>query len=181
MLTLFMLAGCGSKPSINTGTVSDASAGSEPPAAAETTTTSAAPKKKTLPTWGNRYTWPDGIAVELAQPVACKPSAEASTLEDDNVAGKRGIKVQVTIINGSDDPLDTLFVDVSGAQFNGRTAPKIYDIGGGCAADIDSTTILPGKTFTGAVAFAVDPNPGELQLTVREQLGGDKAVFVGQA
>lgn len=129
-------------------------------------------------TWGKRYTWPDGLAVEVSVPAACKPSKYASP---DNI--QRAVKVTVLITNGSAEPFDAAMLTFGGdAQFAGKTAEKVFDSAGGCGAGgLDSGTVLPGKTFTYEVALSVGAAPGELQLVFEPHFGGDKAVFVGQA
>ncbi|MCO1577922.1 DUF4352 domain-containing protein [Crossiella sp. SN42] len=135
------------------------------------------PPPAETPTWGKRYTWPDGLAVEVAKPVACKPGkyASPSTVE-------RAVKVSVTVVNGTREPVQTgLLLGLTDAQFDGREARSVTDFNGPCGTGLDSGTVLPGKSFTYEVAYAVGAKPGELQLAFQPGFGKDKAVFVGQA
>ncbi|CAL9674663.1 hypothetical protein SUDANB95_07747 [Actinosynnema sp. ALI-1.44] len=132
----------------------------------------------TPPTWGQRYTWQDGLAVEVSAPTSCTPG-EYSAPPD--VA--RGAKVTVTVINGTDKAFEAGLLSVGGdAQFEGRKADKIHDRNGPCGGGgLDNATVLPGKTYTFETAYAVGEQPGELQITLQPTFGADKAVFVGRA
>ncbi|MET0132695.1 MAG: hypothetical protein ABW215_03790 [Kibdelosporangium sp.] len=157
-------------PNTNAGAVSDGSgsqAASPQPPAPET------------PTWGKRYTWPDKLAVEVAAPRPCKPSEYAQPPDI-----KRAVLLTVTVINGTDKPFDVGVLSVAAeAQFAGRKAESVIDFGGPCAGSggMGSGTVLPGKTFAYDLAFAVNAEPGELQLAMQPQFDSAKAIFVGQA
>lgn len=171
LLALVFISGC-STPTVNQGVVSDASVGAQPPALKTE-------PAKALPTWGKRYTWPDGLAVEVAAPKQCKPGEYAISTPKDIL---RAVQLTLTLINGTSKPFDTSVVSFgSDAQFNGQRAEQVYDSGGGCGGGPDPTTILPGKSFTMTVAFAVGAQPGELQVVLQPNFGADKAIFVGQA
>ena len=161
------LAGC-SNPAVNTGSVSPASGAA--PAAADTTA-------KPAPTWGQRYTWPNGIALEVAQPAACKPSSSAAP---SNIA--RAVKLHMTVINGSGQPFDVGFLTAPTVQFGGAKAETITDIGGPCGdGGMETATVLPGKTYTFDIAYVAGKDPGELQVEFQSDITADKAVFVGKA
>lgn len=154
---------------VSTGTVSDIRS-------VNTGATATAPPADT-PTWGKRYTWPDGLAVEVAAPAPCKPSKSAAV-----PAGTRAMKFTVTLVNGTGKPVDAVVLGMGvDVQFNGRKADSITDIGGPCGQGFGSGTVLPGKTFTFDMAYGLGPAPGELQMAFQPHLGQDKAVFVGQA
>ncbi|MEV0678388.1 hypothetical protein AB0I60_17915 [Actinosynnema sp. NPDC050436] len=133
---------------------------------------------KSPPTWDQRYTWENGLAAEVSAPAACTPGEFAIPSD---VA--RGVKVTVTVVNGSDKPFDTGLLSAGGeTQFAGKKAEKIYDSSGACGdSALATATVLPGKTFTYDLAFAVGAEPGELQITLQPDFGADKAIFVGQA
>jgi hypothetical protein len=131
------------------------------------------------PTWGQRFTWPTGLAVEVAAPVACKPGQYASPR---NVV--RAVKLRVTIVNGTKSQYEASSMSTIGseAQFNGAKAEAVYDSGGSCGdGGMSSATILPGKTFSYDAAYAVGQQSGELQLTFQPDFGADKAVYLGKA
>lgn len=163
-----LLTACAS-PSVNNGNISPASAGAP--------TSAAAGAQKQTPTWGQRYTFPSGVAVELTTPAACKPGQYSSP---PNIV--RAVKLTVTVVNGSQKPLNTAILSVMNAQFAGAAAEPVFDSGGKCGdGGMNSADVLPGKTFTFDIAFSVGKNPGELQLSVQPDILADKAVFVGQA
>lgn len=150
--------------------MSDAS-GTAAAAAPETT--------QEIPTWGKRYTWPDGLAIEIAPPAPCTPGEYAASSTEDI---QRAVKITFTIINGSKENFDAgVLLIGTNAQFNGQKADDIYDTSGDCGGGFESATVLPGKTFTTTAAYAVAPEPGELQIAVQPSMIGDEAVFVGQA
>lgn len=167
-LALVLLAAC--TPTVNTGATSPASGKDSAPAS------SAA--KTEQPTWGKRYTWSDGLAIEVAAPVACKPGEFA---QPENV--KRAVKFTITVVNGTNKPFDTTTLTFAGdAQFAGTKAESIYDSDGGCkGVGLDTATVLPGKTYQYAASYSVPAEKGEMQLTFQPEFDHDKAVFVGQA
>ena len=172
------LNGCGTTK-VSGGAVSEASGAqaAAQPKTAQPTTEPAKPKKEP-PTWGKRYTWPDGLAIEVSAPATCKPGKYAYP---PNV--QRAVKFTITIINGTDTPYETAMLSIGGdAQFAGKKAEPVFDSGGACAdGGLNMTTVLPGKTFTYEVAYAVGPEPGEMQLLFQPDFDADKAAFVGQA
>ncbi|MFJ6674247.1 hypothetical protein ACIQMJ_24325 [Actinosynnema sp. NPDC091369] len=130
------------------------------------------------PTWGQRYTWADGLAVEVSAPTPCTPGQYAAP---PNIA--RAAKVTVTVTNGTDKPFDAGLLSFgSDAQFDGRKAETVFDSSGGCGSGgAENATVLPGKSYTYETAFSVGAQPGELQIALQPTFGSDKAVFVGQA
>jgi hypothetical protein len=152
----------------NQGQVSDS--GGDQSAAAE------APAKQ--PTWGKRYTWKDGLAVDIAAPVACTPG-QFSAPKD--IA--RAVKLSITITNGTNAPFETALLSVGNdAQFDGKKAETVFDSSGGCdGSGFESATVMPGKTYTYDVAYSVGAQPGEMQLVLQPTFGADKAVFTGPA
>lgn len=168
IVSIVLVAGCGIG-SGGKGSVSDASG---------TAAADAQPAQE-IPTWGERYTWPDGLAVEVAAPVPCVPGKYAFS---STTGIQRAVKFTFTIVNGTDENFDAGVLTIgSNAQFNGSKADEIYDSNGECGGGFESATVLPGKTFTSTMAFAVGPEPGEMQIALQPTLGGDEAVFVGQA
>jgi hypothetical protein len=166
--SLLLVTAC-TTPDVNTGTVSNASGGAVPAAGQE---------QPAAPTWGQRYTWKNGLAVEIPQPAECKPGESASP------EAKRAVKVTVKVTNGTDKPFETSVLTVgSEVQFAGAKAELLIDSEGGCKAGIgmESATVLPGKSFSYDVAYAVAPEQGELQITLQPDFSEDKAVFTGKA
>ncbi|RKT57619.1 hypothetical protein [Saccharothrix australiensis] len=154
----------------NQGQVNDGDAGNGQ--ATRTDTTNAPP------TWGQRYTWKSGLAVDVSAPAACTPGEYASPR-----GVERAVKITVTVTNGTDKAFETAVLTIGGdAQFNGKKAEQVFDSNGQCGGGgLDSTTVLPGKTYTYETSYAVGAQPGELQVVFQPDFGSDKAVFVGQA
>ena len=129
------------------------------------------------PTWGKRYTWENGLSVDVAAPAACTPGEYAAPA---NIA--RAVRFEITITNGTSAAFETALMSVgTDAQFNGQKANMIFDASGGCDSTFDSATVLPGKTYTFHVAYAVGAQPGEMQLVFEPTFDSAKAAFVGQA
>jgi hypothetical protein len=174
LAAVLAVAACGTTaPNVNTGAVSDPSAGGGTAAAQPTD------QKAKAPTWGQKYTWPSGVAVEIPAPVACKPSKTATPQD-----AKRALKVTFKITNGSDKPFETSVLTVgSEVQFGGAKAELLIDISGPCKAGVgmESATVLPGKGYSYEVTYAVAAEPGEMQIALQPDFGVDKAVFTGQA
>src|SRR5690348_15074967 len=67
-------------------------------------------------TWGKRFTWPDGLAVEVSQPRSCTPSQYAQP-----TGVKRGAVVTITVINGTQRVFDVGMLSAGAdAQFAGK-------------------------------------------------------------
>ncbi|HEX6343705.1 hypothetical protein [Umezawaea sp.] len=128
------------------------------------------------PTWGTRYTWKDGLAVDVAAPAACTPGEFAAPQ-----GVVRAVKFTIVITNGTDKPFETAGLSFgSDAQFAGKKAESVFDSNGGCGGGFESSTVMPGKTFTFEQSYSVGAEPGEMQLVLQPGFGSDKAVFTGQ-
>jgi hypothetical protein len=138
------------------------------------------PKQDALvdpPTWGERYTWANGLAVDVAAPVACTPGQYSAP---SNIT--RAVKFKVVITNGTSAAFETALLSLGNdAQYNGQKAERIFDTSGACGSTLDTATVLPGKTYTYEVAYSVGAQPGEMQLVFEPSFNSDKAAFVGQA
>jgi hypothetical protein len=129
-------------------------------------------------TWGKRYTWPDGLAVEVAKPVTCKPGEYSSPQHP-----PRAVLVTILVVNGSKENFDSGVLSVGDdAQFNGEKAEPLFDSEGGCdETAASSATVLPGKTYKVKLAFVVGKGTGDFQLALQPDIAAAKAVFVGKA
>lgn len=138
------------------------------------------PKQDALvdpPTWGERYTWANGLSIDVVPPVACTPGQYSAP---PNIT--RAVKFKVTITNGTSAAFETALLSLGNdAQFNGQKAERIFDTSGACGSTLDTATVLPGKTYTYEVAYSVGAQPGEMQLVFEPSFNSDKAAFVGQA
>jgi hypothetical protein len=127
-------------------------------------------------TFGQRFTWPSGIAVEVAQPAAFYPSRSAT-----GATGNRVVLVRTTVRNGGKQPyrLD-VFSFGPEATYGGVEATKVVDRAQG-TGDLTDVVVAPGGSFTYATALAVGAGPGLLELDYTEALGDDDpAIFVGR-
>lgn len=131
-----------------------------------------------MSTWGKRVTWKDGLAIEVSAPVVCTPGQFASP-----PSIERAMRFTVTVANDAAEAFETAGLGVGGtARFDGQKAQPVFDANGDCGhGGIESSTVLPGSTFTYAVAFAVSAQQGEMRLVFQPDSGANKAIFVGQA
>lgn len=127
--------------------------------------------------WGDRFTWRSGVAVEVSKPSECQPGEYAHPTKID-----RAVKVTVTVVNGSDEPVDTIgLAPTSDAVFNDNKAEAIFDSEGDCGdGGMEPATVRPGKTYSFDVGYAVGSKPGELQVVI-DPILGQKAIYVGKA
>lgn len=155
------------------GTISQASAGAGDRSAAASPSHTA--------TWGQRYAWPDGIAVEVAAPVAFHPSEAAAAAAASSGTIQRAVEFTITVVNGThaNYAFNTMIMDRS-VQFNSADANAITDLDQQIGTSFEST-VLPGQSYTYKLAYAVTPAPGTVQMEFTESVGGDTAIFTGKA
>src|ERR1044072_80115 len=143
-LAVLTTAGC--MDDVAKGTVSEASGGKGAPAAE-----AAKSGDSGTATWGKRYTWPDGLAVEVAKPVTCKPGEFSMPQHP-----ARAVKITVLVVNGTKENFDPMLLTTADAQFDQANAEALYDSGGGCGSSaLESATVLPGKSFKVTLAYVV--------------------------
>jgi hypothetical protein len=127
-------------------------------------------------TWGQRFTFPDGLAIEVSQPKPYQPSRSAA-----GDSRGRAVVVDTTIVNGTGTPYEfNSFIVGPTATHAGQHAPSIVDLGKRIGVT-PLTTVLPGKSFTYQQAFSVGTETGELQLQYTAEVFGEAAIFVGPA
>ncbi|WP_214408318.1 hypothetical protein, partial [Pseudonocardia lacus] len=122
-------------------------------------------------TWGQRVTTPDGIAIEVSEPVPYEPSAQAEGHQR-----ARAVLVTTTITNGSGAPftLNTFAVGPT-ATHRGRPAARIFDVAGSLVPAVPVSIVQPGATVSYRTAFSLDQATGELALDY-----APGAVFTGE-
>ncbi|TWF76572.1 hypothetical protein FHX44_112465 [Pseudonocardia hierapolitana] len=120
-----------------------------------------------------RVTFDDGVAVEVTAPQAFTPGRYVFGNERD-----RAVSFEITIVNGSDQPLDTATAIVR-ATHSGRDAPLIFDLQNGMKGPPQGT-VLPGKSITFPVAVSIGKDVADLQIDVSPGFVGDPAIFSGQ-
>lgn len=103
--------------------------------------------------FGEAYTWQDGLSVTIGAPEPYTPGDYAVGHE----AGQSAVSFQITIVNGSETPFDPILASIS-AQSGNTEASQIFDSGQGMEGS-PSTKILAGRETTYKVAFSVsDPD-----------------------
>lgn len=128
--------------------------------------------------FGQRITWPDGVAVTVSQPKAYRPSSSAATSQ----SAARYVSMTVTLTNGSDKNVEATGTALA-VTANGTPADEVFDSVKGIGGS-PTSTVLPGKSITYTVAFGVPTKEQtELQVDVRPSFGFgyQPAVFTGQA
>ncbi|WAL66729.1 hypothetical protein ORV05_02625 [Amycolatopsis cynarae] len=126
-------------------------------------------------TWGQRFTWQNGLTVQVEAPAPYTPSQNA------NMDPDRSIILNITLTNGGTTPYQfnwTVFGP--NATFNGEAANSIVDADRGVGVP-PLTTIAPGQSYTYQWAFAATEDPGVLRLEFQPDFGGQKAIFTGTA
>lgn len=123
--------------------------------------------------FGERVTFDDGVAVEVTAPQAFTPGRYALGNERD-----RAVSFEVTIFNGSDQPLDAVTTVVR-ATHGGRDAPLIFDSQKGMSGPPQGT-VLPGKSITFPVAVSIGKDDADLQIDVTPGFIRDPAIFSGR-
>jgi hypothetical protein len=122
-------------------------------------------------TFGQRVTMPDGVAIEVAEPVPYEPSGRAAGHDR-----ARAVLVTTTVVNGSDAPFElNTFAFGPTATHRDRTAARIFDVAGSLVAAVPVMTVAPGAAVTYRTAFSLDRASGVLALRY-----GPGAVFTGK-
>jgi hypothetical protein len=121
---------------------------------------------------GQAVTFDDGTKVLVATPVTFKPSTYAAGHTRD-----RAIKVDITVTNGTDKPIDAVLITVNGTH-GGQQATQIFDTQRGLGMQ-PAGTVLPGKSITFPAAFSIGQDPAEVQIEVRPVIMGAPAIFTG--
>ncbi|GAA2852556.1 hypothetical protein GCM10010472_07180 [Pseudonocardia halophobica] len=154
-----------SETSTSSGTVS----GAAPTAAA------GAPAAAQTVSFGQTYTYKDGLAVTIAAPADFTPSRFAAPQNVD-----RAVLLTVTVQNGTTQNYDVnTFGNGPNVTFDGAKAEEITDLDQLQLAE--SATVLPGKSYTYEKAFAVGSGTGELQAEWTREVFSDPVIFMGRA
>lgn len=142
-----------------TEAVTDAATGT---AAEETTEAAAEP---TNPTFGQTWTWDDGLAITVSAPTEYAATEYAAGTVD----GQSNIAFTVTVTNGTDEDISALFMTVQVVS-GGKEGSQIFDTEGG--SDIPTADILPGETLSWTQAFSV-VDPADIRVSVENSLDFD--------
>lgn len=117
-----------------------------------------APADSGQPTFGDTYTWNDGMAVTVGKPQPFTPSEWAS-IDDEN--GQHHV-FDVTVVNGTSEAHDAFEVSLQ-ASSGGEQSGTIFDTDNGI--DIPTVSIQPGKSLNFKVAFTLK-DPSDINMDV---------------
>lgn len=133
---------------------SDAAAQSE-----ETTPTkeATAEEKPENPTFGDTYTWDNGLAVTISEPETYEPSEYAAG----TVEGQDNVTLEITVTNDTTEDVESSMFMIT-VSSGGSEASEIFDTEGGI--EFPTSTILPGKSLTWNVAYSV-ADTNDIQVT----------------
>lgn len=157
---------------------------STPPAAggSSSTTSSAAPVAAVADgsaahplAFGQTWAPPGKLSVTVGAPAAYKPSSSAFV---PGGAAARAVAMDVTVINTDKaQPVPAMTLSLQ-ATAGSTQAQEIQDSGQNVGTP--TATILPGKTLTWKVAFAVPVAGGEFTVGVGTVFGGETIYFTGK-
>ncbi|WP_241387714.1 hypothetical protein [Rhodococcus sp. CH91] len=145
----------------------DAGTGINRPDATSAATTSDEPATATF---GEGFTFRNGLAVAVAPPEPFTPSGSAAGFE----AGDQAVTFTITIVNGSPENYDPVLFTTN-LQSGNSEASEIYD----SASSIEgapTTVILPGREAEFRVAYSV-MDPTDLVLVVSPGFEYRDAIF----
>ncbi|RYF56953.1 MAG: hypothetical protein EOO27_16950 [Comamonadaceae bacterium] len=151
------------------GVTSDPGTGVNRPASSTTTTTSRTTPAPANPTFGQTYTFENGLEVTVSAPQPYTPTASAAGAD----ASLPAIAFDVTVVNGSPENYETMMFSTT-LQSGNQEASEIYDTGG--IGGSPSTITLPGRESAFRIAYAVT-NPADLVMQVSPGFEYEKIIF----
>ena len=119
------------------------------------------------PTFGDTYTWPDGLSITISQPEEFTPSEYMGDIYD--LEAGTPIKFIVTATNGTDTDLEAFGIDTQMSS-GGKQSEAIFDSEAGI--DMPTVTILPGNSLEWNIGFIV-ADPSNMQLSVSDVMNFD--------
>ena len=119
------------------------------------------------PTFGDTYTWPDGLAITISQPQEFTPSEYMGDIYD--LEAGTPIKFTVTATNGTDTDLEAFSIDTQMSS-GGKQSEAIFDSEAGI--DMPTVAILPGNSLEWSIGFIV-ADPSNMQLSVSDVMNFD--------
>lgn len=137
--------------------------------AAATSATSSAPANNGTATFGQAFSWEDGLSLSVGKPSTYKPSEWAIGTDK----FKHYVVFDVRVVNKTGKPWDPSLITES-IQSSNQEGEQIYDTG--TLGDEPSTTLLNGREVKFRIAFAV-PDPKDLVLEISPDFDHDPAIF----
>ena len=127
----------------------------------------------TNPTFGDTYTWDDGLAVTISEPEEATLSEYAGEMYD--LEAGTPIAFTVTLTNGTDKDVEAMMINTKMTS-GGKESEAIFDSVAG--VDLPTATVLPGKSLEWKIGFVV-ADPADMILTVSDVLdfNSDKVHF----
>ncbi|WP_319463587.1 DUF4352 domain-containing protein [Micromonospora sp. RTP1Z1] len=164
-LAAVVALGCGAG-STDTGSVSDKGGSNAAPAEE---------KSKVAKMGSGTVTFKDGLAISTKAPKKFTPAATAAGHQRGNTA----VLVEVTISNGSKEPVDLALVTATAAfGAEGTQAESVIDVAKGITGF--EGTLAPGQKRTTKLAFsAATKDTSKIALTVSPSFDGSTALFEG--
>ena len=161
------LTGCASKAGTITTTEQVTGQSFEEPRAKQKLAKESA---STNPTFGDTYTWPNGLAVTISEP---EPLTLTNELTADlyNLDAGDLLAFTVTIHNGTSEDVEA-FAIITQMTSGSRESEAVFATEDNI--DMPTSTILPGKDLIWKVAYVV-ADPTDMQLTVNNMVDLDSA------
>lgn len=128
--------------------------------------------KQDDPTFGQAYTWEDGISVTVARPKPYKPT-EYSSLTDVK-DWPAYVSFEVTVVNSTDKKFDVEMFSTS-LQSADKEAEEVFDSEKGLEGS-PSTSLLPGRQSKFLIAYGVQ-NPKDLVMDVNVDYDHDTVTY----
>lgn len=128
--------------------------------------------------FGETFTYEDGIAISVSQPVTGQASEYAAG--GDETGGAIRI-LTVTILNGTKKVFDPGMVraDLNYGP-NGTAASRVFDSSNNLGAGFEGK-ILPGKKQVAKLAFGVPKGPQEILVSISPSFKHNEVLFHGDA
>lgn len=147
-------------------------------AAAAAAAASPTPAVAKIAKFGESFSWDDKLSVSVVSVQKYKASSTAAGYNP----GETGVKVKVTVTNGSAAAFDLALFDVklSSGQ-DGLQAADIFDTENGLNGGFEGT-VQPGRAATAVYAFSVPPaNLTVISVEIRPGFEYQPATFEGAA
>ncbi len=139
------------------------------PATAATSATSSAPANDGTATFGQAFTWEDGLSLTVGKPSSFTPSKWAAGKEKFT----KFVVFDVRVVNKTGKPWDPSLISAT-IQSSNQEGSQVYD--SGSLGEDPSTKLLNGREVTFKIAFGVD-DPKDLVLEIAPDFAHDSAIF----
>lgn len=163
-----LLVGCAGTTG---GKDEDPQSGSNAPSEAEEAVTEEeAPKSENL-TFGETYTYEDGLSVTIGAPSEFQPGEWAAMMQE----WPAYVQFDVTVVNGTSENFDPNMIHMT-MQSGNVEGEQVFDGENGFNGP-PTTTLLTGREAVFKVGFGVN-DPADLVLEVSPDLGIEWAPFI---